>query len=90
MLARESFAARLVAIGDRSLLPGLPDIEHVALKRPRVAGRLDPANSRYVLEVLDRAGTPMPLGWAVDKTGRGSNDPKAVLDAMAKRLEANA
>ena len=52
--ARESFAAKLVVIGDRALLPGV-EVEHVALRRPCVPGRLDPANSRYVLEVLDRA-----------------------------------
>jgi 4-hydroxythreonine-4-phosphate dehydrogenase len=55
MLAREAFAARLVAIGDRQLLAGFPRIEHVALERPRVAGRLDAGNSRYVLAVLERA-----------------------------------
>jgi 4-hydroxythreonine-4-phosphate dehydrogenase len=55
MLAREAFPARVVAIGDQSLLNGFPDIEHVPLRTPRVPGRLDPANSRYVLEVLDRA-----------------------------------
>ncbi len=50
---------------------------------------LDMATSvvpRGKLEVLDRKGLPMPPGWAVDETGRGSIDPKRVLDAMAKRL----
>ncbi|HEX7251170.1 MAG TPA: 4-hydroxythreonine-4-phosphate dehydrogenase PdxA [Burkholderiales bacterium] len=55
MLAREGFPARVVAIGDRGLLEGAGDVEHVALERPRVPGRLDPANARYVLRVLDRA-----------------------------------
>ena len=55
MLARQAFPARLVAIGDRALLAGFPEVEHVALARPRVPGRLDPANSRYVLAVLERA-----------------------------------
>jgi 4-hydroxythreonine-4-phosphate dehydrogenase len=41
-------------IGDRSLLPGV-EVQHVPLRRPRVPGQLDPGNSRYVLEVLDRA-----------------------------------
>ena len=45
----------VVVIGDRSLLAGAPRIEHVPLARPAVAGRLDPANARYVLTVLDRA-----------------------------------
>src|SRR6185503_1714540 len=52
--ARESFAAKLVVIGDRSLLPGA-EVQHVPLRRPCVPGKLDPGNSRYVLEVLDRA-----------------------------------
>jgi 4-hydroxythreonine-4-phosphate dehydrogenase len=55
MLAQAGLPARLVAIGDRGLLQGFPEVEHVPLARPRVAGRLDAANSRYVLAVLERA-----------------------------------
>jgi 4-hydroxythreonine-4-phosphate dehydrogenase len=55
MLARERLPARLVAIGDRELLRGFPHIEHVPLMHARVPGKLDPANSRYVLAVLERA-----------------------------------
>ena len=54
-LAREPLPARVIAIGDRALLGGFPDVEHVALARPAVPGKLDPANARYVLAVLDRA-----------------------------------
>ena len=54
-LAAERLPARLVAIGDRTLLAGFPGIEHVPLARPRVPGKLDPGNSRYVLAVLERA-----------------------------------
>src|SRR6185436_12463899 len=55
MSAKAGLPARIVAIGDRSLLQGCPDIEHVPLARPRVPGKLDPANGRYVLAILDRA-----------------------------------
>jgi 4-hydroxythreonine-4-phosphate dehydrogenase len=55
MLAAERFAARLVAIGDRALLSGLPGVEHVPLARACTPGRLDPANSPYVLALLERA-----------------------------------
>jgi 4-hydroxythreonine-4-phosphate dehydrogenase len=55
MLARERLPARIVAIGDRSLLEGCPEVAHVPLARPRTAGKLDTANGRYVLSVLDRA-----------------------------------
>ena len=55
MLARERLPARLIAIGDRALLPGVAEVEHVPLAKPRVPGRLDPANSRYVLSTLERA-----------------------------------
>jgi 4-hydroxythreonine-4-phosphate dehydrogenase len=55
MLAREALPARLVAIGERGLLRGFPEVEHLPLARPRVPGRLDPANSPYVLATLDRA-----------------------------------
>jgi 4-hydroxythreonine-4-phosphate dehydrogenase len=54
-LGRERLGARLVVIGDRSILPGVADVEHVALERPSRPGKLDPANSRYVLRLLDRA-----------------------------------
>ncbi len=54
-LCAERLDARIVAIGDRGLLRGCAHIEHVALQRARVPGKLDPANSRYVLAVLDRA-----------------------------------
>jgi 4-hydroxythreonine-4-phosphate dehydrogenase len=53
-LAREALPARIVAIGDRSLLDAV-EVEHIPLRRPSVPGKLDPANSRYVLAVLDRA-----------------------------------
>ena len=55
LLAREPLPARIVTIGDRSLLSGAQNVEHVALDRPSVPGRLDPGNGRYVLRVLDRA-----------------------------------
>ena len=54
-LAAERLPARLVAIGDRALLRGFPEIEHVPMGQPRVPGKLDPANSPYVLAVLERA-----------------------------------
>ena len=54
-IARQARAARLVVIGDRSLLVGCPHIEHVPLRHQAVPGRLDPANGRYVIAVLDRA-----------------------------------
>ena len=47
--------ADVVVIGDRSLLKGAPHVEHVPLERPVTPGKLDPANARYVLAVLDRA-----------------------------------
>jgi len=53
-LAREALPARIVAIGDRSLFNAV-EVEHIPLRRPSVPGKLDPVNSRYVLEVLDRA-----------------------------------
>ncbi len=40
---------------DQSLLAGAPHVEHVPLAQAAVAGRLDPANARYVLATLDRA-----------------------------------
>ena len=54
-VAREPLAARIVVLGDRGLLAGCPGVEHVALARPAVAGRLDAANGPYVIAVLERA-----------------------------------
>jgi 4-hydroxythreonine-4-phosphate dehydrogenase len=45
----------VIVIGDRAILRGCPRIEHVPLARPVVPGKLDPANSPYVLKVLERA-----------------------------------
>ncbi len=50
---------------------------------------LDMATSvvpRGKLEVYDRQGKKMPLGWAVDKTGRGTSEPHSVLESLSKRL----
>ena len=53
-IAAQDLGARLVVIGDRSLFKSR-EVEHVALRHPAMAGKLDPANSAYVLAVLDRA-----------------------------------
>jgi 4-hydroxythreonine-4-phosphate dehydrogenase len=55
MLAKQALPARIVVIGDRSLLAGCPEVEHVPLRRPAAPGKLDPSNSPYVLQILDRA-----------------------------------
>jgi len=55
LCVRVAAQTEVVVIGDRSLLGGAPHVEHVPLARPAVPGRLDPANARYVLAVLDRA-----------------------------------
>ena len=57
-----------------------------AREKPFVLDMATSVVPRGKLEVLDRKGKPMPSGWAVDETGRGSTDPKRVLEAMAKRL----
>ncbi|MGA7985517.1 MAG: 4-hydroxythreonine-4-phosphate dehydrogenase PdxA [Burkholderiales bacterium] len=60
MLARQSLPARVVVLGDADLLAQrgaspATAIEHVPLAAPSIAGKLDPANARYVLALLDRA-----------------------------------
>jgi len=64
-LAEREWPARLVVLGDRDLLaararqlgldPGRIEIRHVPLQESALAGRLDPANARYVLNILDVA-----------------------------------
>ena len=55
MLSRQALPARLVFIGDRGLLSGVREVEHVPFARPSVPGHLDVANSPYVLATLERA-----------------------------------
>ena len=45
----------VAVIGERELLAGCPRIEHIPLRAKNVPGRLNPANSGYVLAILDRA-----------------------------------
>ena len=64
-LAAHAFPAKIVVIGDRDLFQARAlqlgidadrlDIIHVPLCVPSAPGRLDPANARYVLALLDRA-----------------------------------
>jgi 4-hydroxythreonine-4-phosphate dehydrogenase len=62
LLHGDELGAHLVLIGDRTLLEQrwgrhIPaaNLLHVPLAAPSTAGRLDPANARYVLELLDAA-----------------------------------
>ncbi|WP_126446729.1 4-hydroxythreonine-4-phosphate dehydrogenase PdxA [Sulfuricystis multivorans] len=66
-LAQRSFDARLVVFGDRELFAqrarqlgrviGALEIRHIPLAKPAASGRLDPANARYVLDLIDAALT---------------------------------
>ncbi|MDK9703358.1 MAG: 4-hydroxythreonine-4-phosphate dehydrogenase PdxA [Sulfuritalea sp.] len=64
-LADRQWPARIVVLGDRTLLSaraaqlgldaGRIEIRHIPLQQPAPAGRLDTANARYVLDILDAA-----------------------------------
>ena len=63
-LSPEVGGARIVLLGDRALIEARgrgaggfagAAVEHVPLAAPCEAGRIDPANARYVLSLLDRA-----------------------------------
>ena len=64
-LADIDLSADVVVLADRDLMRDrarslgyggpLPAVDHVPLRAPCIAGRLDPANGRYVLDILDRA-----------------------------------
>jgi len=69
LLAAEWPGVHLVLVGDRRLLEQrggrrIPEsnLLHVPLATPCVAGRLDPANARYVLGLLDAAGDGCAAG----------------------------
>jgi L-2-hydroxycarboxylate dehydrogenase (NAD+) len=42
--------------------------------------------SRGKIEVYDRLGKELPMGWAVDKTGHPARDARAILDDMFHRV----
>ena len=64
-LAERTWPARLVVLGDSKLLvaraaqlgldAGRIEIRHIPLQKSAPAGRLDAANARYVLGMLDAA-----------------------------------
>lgn len=64
-LAEREWPARLVVLGDRELLVGRArqlgldasriEIRHIPLQQSALAGRLEAANARYVLDILDAA-----------------------------------
>jgi L-2-hydroxycarboxylate dehydrogenase (NAD+) len=42
--------------------------------------------TRGKIEVYDRLGKELPVGWAVDKAGRPARDPRSLLNDMFERL----
>jgi len=42
--------------------------------------------TRGKIEVYDNKGKDLPLGWAVDKTGRSAENPREILDDMFNRI----
>lgn len=42
--------------------------------------------TRGKLEVYDRMGKELPVGWAVDRTGKAAREPRPVLDDMLHRI----
>jgi LDH2 family malate/lactate/ureidoglycolate dehydrogenase len=55
------------------------------LEEPFVLDMATSVVPRGKLEEYDRLGKPLPLGWAVDAAGRGTTNPREVLDNMANR-----
>jgi L-2-hydroxycarboxylate dehydrogenase (NAD+) len=55
-------------------------------ERPFVLDMATSVVPRGKLEVYDRRRKRIPLGWAVDKTGKGTTDAHSVLEALSKRL----
>jgi 4-hydroxythreonine-4-phosphate dehydrogenase len=88
-LAERKWPARLVVLGDRELLmkrahtigldAGRIDIRHIPLQKSALAGRLDSANARYVLDILDTA--------LAGCQGKGGGDYAAMVTApVAKNV----
>jgi LDH2 family malate/lactate/ureidoglycolate dehydrogenase len=73
----------------RDMIIGTNPISVVApcgKERPYVLDMATTVVPRGKLEVLQRLGKPMPLGWAVDAQGVPTSDTKQVLDNMTKAV----
>jgi len=73
---------RIAVLGTNPISVAIPSGEEL----PFVLDMATSVVPRGSIEVYDRQGILMPLGWAVDASGRSTQDPKAVLEALAKRL----
>lgn len=54
-------------------------------ERPFVLDMSTSAAAYGKLEVNDRLGKPIPLGWATDEHGAATDDPRRVLDNLSRR-----
>jgi L-2-hydroxycarboxylate dehydrogenase (NAD+) len=73
---------RQVAYGTNPLAFAAPADKEVAF----VLDMSTTVVTRGKIEVYDKLGQELPLGWAVDKTGRPAQDTQTLLDDMFHRL----
>ncbi len=73
--------ARVAVTGTNPIAFAVPTLR----ERPWVLDMATTVVPRGKLEVYRRKGLPLPLGWAVDASGRPSDDAAAVLESMDRR-----
>jgi LDH2 family malate/lactate/ureidoglycolate dehydrogenase len=72
---------RMAVIGTNPIAVAFPTLA----ERPWVLDMATSVVPRGKLEVYARKEQPMPLGWAVDETGRPTEDAQRVLDSLVAR-----
>ena len=88
-IAMTNTAALSVPTFGRQVMFGTNPLAFAAPADKERAFVLDMSTSvvtRGKIEVYDRLGRELPVGWAVDKTGRPARDPRSLLDDMFDRV----
>jgi LDH2 family malate/lactate/ureidoglycolate dehydrogenase len=88
-IAMTNTAALSVPTFGRQVMFGTNPLAFAAPAHEERAFVLDMSTSvvtRGKIEVYDRLGKELPVGWAVDKTGRPARDPRSTLEDMFCRV----
>ena len=88
-IAMTNAAALTVPTFGRQVMFGTNPLAFAAPADRERAFVLDMSTSvvtRGKIEVYERLGKELPVGWAVDKAGRPARDPRALLDDMFHRV----
>ena len=88
-IAMTNTAALCVPTFGRQVMTGTNPLAFAAPADRERAFVLDMSTSvvnRGKIEVYDRLGKKLPVGWAVDRSGQPARDPRSLLDDMFERV----